>query len=74
MNLYQHAKNQAFSSSLSRDIVSLKILQSDWRRTFCHISQEPKFSKILPSLQQLIQTSITDQVEKKINNKIFIHI
>ena len=34
MNLYQHAKNQAFSFYHSRDIIYLKILQSDWPKTF----------------------------------------
>ena len=29
MNFHQHAKNQTFSSFCSRDIVDLKILQSD---------------------------------------------
>ena len=41
MNLYQHAKNQAFSWFRSRNIIYLKILQSDWPKTFWHISQEP---------------------------------
>ena len=43
MNLYQHEKNQAISSSGSRDMVDLKILQSDWPRAFWSISQEPDF-------------------------------
>ena len=34
MNLYQHAKNQAFSSFCSKDTVGLKILQYDWLRAF----------------------------------------
>ena len=33
-------KNQTFSSICSRDIVDLKILQSDWPRAFWPISQE----------------------------------
>ena len=45
MNLYQYAKNQAFSSFSSRDIVNLKMLQSDWLRAFWGISQKPKFSQ-----------------------------
>ena len=44
--LIQHAKNQAFSSIYSRDIVDLKILQSDWQRAFWSISQEPDFSQV----------------------------
>ena len=46
MNLYQHAKNQFFSSFFSRDIVDLKILQSDWPRAFWLISQKPEFFQI----------------------------
>ena len=34
MNFYQHAKNQTFSSFYSRDIVDLKILQTDWQEHF----------------------------------------
>ena len=34
LNLYQHAKNQAFSSFRSKDIIYLKILQSNWSKTF----------------------------------------
>ena len=46
MNLYQHAKNQAFSSFCSRKIVDLKIMQSDWPRAFWIISQEPDFTQV----------------------------
>ena len=35
-----------FSSFCSRDIVNLKILQSDWLRAFWPISQEPDFSQV----------------------------
>ena len=45
MDLYQLAKNQAILSFCSRDIVVLKILQSDWPRAFWPISHEPDFSK-----------------------------
>ena len=38
-------KNQAISSFGSRDMVDLKILQSDWPRAFWPISQEPDFPK-----------------------------
>ena len=44
--MYQHAKNQAFSSLCSGDVVSLEILQSDWPRAFWQISQEPDFSQV----------------------------
>ena len=45
MNLYQHAKNQTFSSFYSRDIVDLKFLQSDWPPAFWAISHESDFSQ-----------------------------
>ena len=35
--------------------------------TFWHISQEAKFSKIFPSILQLIKISIIDKTEKKDN-------
>ena len=40
VNLYQHAKNEAVSSTCSGEIVDLKILQSDQLRTFWPISHE----------------------------------
>ena len=46
MTLYQHTKNQAFSSFCSGDIGNLKILQSDWTRAFRPISHEPDFSQV----------------------------
>ena len=46
MNLYQHAKNQAFSSLCSRDRVDVNILQSDWPRAFWPITQETHFSQV----------------------------
>ena len=46
VNLYQHAKNQAISLICSRDMVNENILQSDWLRKFCPISQELEFSQI----------------------------
>ena len=45
INLYELAKNQAISTFSSRDIVHLKILQSDWLSAFWPISQELDFSK-----------------------------
>ena len=39
-------KNQAFPSLYSGHIVNLIILQSDWLRAFCPISQEPEFSQV----------------------------
>ena len=46
MNLHPYAKTQTFSSFCSRDIVNLRILQSDWSRAFWPISQEPQFSQV----------------------------
>ena len=46
MNLHEYAKNQAFSSFSSRDMVNLKILSSDWSRAFWSISQEPDISQV----------------------------
>ena len=46
MNLYQHAKYQDFPLYCSKDIVDLKILQSDWPRAFWPISQETDSSQI----------------------------
>ena len=46
MNLYEHAKSQTFSLFYSRDIVDLKILQSDWPRTFWHMSQDQIETKL----------------------------
>ena len=46
MNLHQYAKNQALSLFCSRDLVNLKILQSDWSTAFWPLSQEPDFSQV----------------------------
>ena len=59
VNLYQHAKNQTFSSFCSRDIVDLKILQSDWPKTFWHISQEPNLFQDKVPLQIKLRKKIT---------------
>ena len=40
------AKNEAFSSFCSRDIIDLKILQSDSPRAFWPISLKPDFSQV----------------------------
>ena len=45
MNLHHHTKNQAISFCCSRDIVDLKILQSDWLRPFWLVSQQADFSQ-----------------------------
>ena len=45
VNFYQHAKNEAVSSIFSREILDLKILQSEWLRAFWAISQEQYFSQ-----------------------------
>ena len=46
MNLYHHAKNKAVSSICSGEVVDLKILQSEWLRSFRPISQEQDLSQI----------------------------
>ena len=46
VNLYQHAKNHAFSPTCSGDMVDKKILQSNWLRRFWPISQEQKSFQI----------------------------
>ena len=43
MNLYEHAKNMAVSWICSGETVVLKILKSDWMKTFWPISQEHDF-------------------------------
>ena len=47
MNLYDHAKKQAFSSFYCRDTVDFTILQFYWPAGFWPISQVPKLFKIL---------------------------
>ena len=56
MNLYQHGKNETLSLSCSGELVDLKILQSDWLRTFWPISQEQDLSQygICAGTQQII--------------------
>ena len=46
MNLHPHANNQAISSFCSKDIVHLKILQSNVPRAFRTISQGPDLFQI----------------------------
>ena len=46
MNLYDHAKKQAFSSFYCRDTVDFTILQSYWPAGFWPVSQVPKLFKI----------------------------
>ena len=73
MNLHQYAKNQAFSSFYSRDIVNLKILQSDWSRTFWPISQEPNFSQVwdfYKNIANIIKFLYRPNSEKR-NDQIF---
>ena len=43
VNLYHHPENEAVSSTCSGEIIDLKILQSDWLRTFWLVSQEQDF-------------------------------
>ena len=46
MNLYQNAKHHAILSFCSRDIFDLKILSSDWPKTFWSLYQDQDFSQI----------------------------
>ena len=46
VNLYQCAKNHTISWIYSADMTNLKILYSDWLRTFLPKSQEQIFSQI----------------------------
>ena len=46
VNLYQHAKHEAVLSICSAEIVDLKVLRSDWLKTFWPLSQEQNFSQI----------------------------
>ena len=45
VNLNQDVKNQAIPSICFRDIVQLEILQFEWLRGFCSISQDYEFPK-----------------------------
>ena len=71
MNLYQYTKNEAFSSFCSRDTVDLKILQSDWPRAFCPISQEVDFSQIrdLCNDTGINLNFLNREIQKKLMNK-----
>ena len=44
--LYQHSNNYAISLVCVREMVDLKMLESDWLIPFWPISQEQDFSKI----------------------------
>ena len=72
MNLHQYAKNQTFSSFCSGDIVSLKILQSDWSTAFWPISQEPHFFQVwdlYKNTANIIKNFFIDQIQKKLMAK-----
>ena len=73
INFNQYAKNQALSSFCSRDLVDLKILQSDWPKAFWSISQQPDFSQIydLREIQQIVSTLIIDQIQEKSMSRFF---
>ena len=59
--MYQHAKNQVPSLFCSRDVVNLKILQSDSLKTNIPV-------KII--IQKIIQTFFIDQNKKKVTTKV----
>ena len=66
-------KNRAFSSFCSRDIVNLRILQSDWSRAFWPISQKPRFSEVWDLCKNTadIIKSLYKPNSEKINDSIF---
>ena len=66
MNLYQHIKNLAISSICSRYIANLKILESDWSRTFWLISQKPDFFGLFPVTELHCRPN-----SEKMNDQIF---
>ena len=72
LNVYLHAENQANWPFRSRDIAVLRILQSDWLRTFWPISPEPEFSQIwgLCSLFANHKSFHFRLNAKKVNDKI----
>ena len=74
MDLYQHAKNQAFSSFCFRDIVDLKVLQPYWPRAFWPISHKPEFFQIWDlSKHTAININFHYRPDwEKINNQIFL--
>ena len=73
MKLYQHAKNQAFSSFCPKGIADLKILQSDWPVAFFPISLKIEIFQIW----DLCKNTADDinlryrPNSEKINDKIF---
>ena len=71
MNFYRHANNQTISSFCSRDIVDLKILQSDSPRTFWPISQKPNFPWIWDLCQAIANNFIIEQIQITLMTKYF---
>ena len=65
MNLHQYAKNH-FSSFCSRDIVNLKVLQSDWLRAFWPISQK---LGICARIHLILKNFFIEQIQKKLMAK-----
>ena len=63
--MHQQAKIQAISSICSRDIVDLKILQSDWLRAFRPVTLEPDFSQIWDLHRNTNTEEIIEEIQKK---------
>ena len=72
-NLYQHAKNVAVLSICSGQKAILKILQSDWLRTFWLIYQEKDFSQIWDLCRNTgnNRNFIIDKLRQKLMSEFF---
>ena len=73
MNLYQHAKNQAFSSFCSWDILILKPCNLiGWEHFGPNLRNQnfPKYG-IQTRIQEILQTLIRDQMQEKLMTKFF---
>ena len=71
VNLNQDVKNQAIPSICSRDIVPLEIVQFEWLRGFCSISQDYEFPKNLcAGTKQTTSIFAIEQNQYKSNFKL----
>ena len=73
MNLYQHAKCQAVSSTCFGDMADIEMLESDCLRTFWPYLRNWIFPEygICAKIQQVVYTFITEQIQKKLMTKFF---
>ena len=72
-NLYQHAKNQAFSLICFGEMVDLKVLKSDWLRPFWTISPNKTFPKyrICARTEEIRQIFIIEHILWKLLIEFF---